>query len=187
MTTRALIQLLTLALLFVAACGGGGAKSPPEVDRVVEAVRANNHQALVDMVGYQQLACSNASVATGEVPRCRFGEAEGTVVEVVRYGGCEGAYLRRDDVPNAIQHLLDPRPQVYAAFKAPEDWAQGDYAVVLTSSEQGRPVATELVLENGKIVVLDFGCGETPQQRTEGIDRARFVLGPFEASDTPGG
>lgn len=188
MITRAPLLLVCLpAVLALAACGGGGAKSPPEVDRVVEAVRARNEQALVDLVAYTQMPCSNASVTTAETPRCRFGEAEGTSVEVVKYGGCEDSYLRRDDVPNAVQHLLDPRPQVYAAFKAPESWAQGDYAVVLTSSEQGRPVAMELVLENARIVELDFGCGETPEQKTEGIDKGSFVLGPLEPSETPGG
>jgi len=192
MTKRTLLPILALTILLgVVACGGGdgsGPASAPDVDRVADAVTARDVAALLDLVAYQQLACTAQADDAAGPPLCRAGEADGTVVEAVPIvAQCESSYLRPGDVENALDHLVDPRPEVYAAFEVPETWASGEYAVVLSSSEQGRPVATELVIEGGKIVVLDFGCGESPEERIAGIDEDTFVIEPPAPSVTPEG
>lgn len=182
MTGRTWFALLVVIMALAgAACGGGsGGGGAPEVDAVVEAVRARDESALVNLVGYRQMPCTSAEVSTAPAPRCRLGEEEGALVEVVKFAGCEDAFLRVSDVPNAVQHLLDPRPEVYAVFRAPPDGGEGDHVVVLTSSAQGRPVATGLVLEDGKIVSLDFGCGETPEEKVAGVPAESFIIKPSQ-------
>ena len=191
MTRTILPALAFTVLLGVAACGGGDGSGPgsvPDVDRVADAVKARNVPALFGLVAYEQLACTpQADGATG-APLCRAGEADGTVVDAVRIAiQCQDSYLRPGDVENALQHLVDPGPNVYAAFKVPETWESGEYAVVLSSSGQGRPVAAELVIEGGKIIALDFGCGESPEEKVAGIEKDAFVIEPSEPTATPEG
>lgn len=176
--------VLGLLISFVA-CGGGddGPDSVPEVDRVAAAVQTGDGDVLLGLIGYQQVACA-AIPGYGALPvPCRAGEEEGALVNMVQMAQCEGAYLRPGDVENALRHLLDPRPAVYAAFEAPETWESGEYAVVLTSSQQGRAVASQLVIEGG--VLLDFGCGETPEEKIADIDEGSFLIEPAEPSATP--
>jgi hypothetical protein len=124
------------------------------------------------------------SRATGP-PACRFGEAEGTLVVVVPLAQCEASYLRSGDVSNALEHLLNPEPEVYAAFPIPASATGiaaaepvGEYVVVLSSDEEGAPLGRRLVIEGGKVVLLDFGCGEPPEQMVEGVDDASFLIPP---------
>lgn len=42
-----------------------------------------------------------------------------------------------------------------------------------------------MILEGGKIVHLDFGCGETPEEGIAGIHQHSFVVQPIEPSATP--
>ncbi len=188
MILRALAPAALFALLVaLAACGGGddGPGPVPDVDRVAAAVQTRDSATLLGLIGYQQVACSTAPPDVGGPPSCRAGEDDGALVDVVQVAQCEGAYLRPVDVENALQHLLDPGPSVYAAFEAPETWESGEYAVVLTSSEQGRAVASQLVIERGKIVLLDFGCGETPEEKIADIDQGSFLIEPAAPSVTP--
>jgi hypothetical protein len=188
------LRPLTLAALFafsaaVAACGSGdnGAAIVPEVEQVTTAVQARDSDALLGLIGYEQVACTTAEHDVGGPPPCRAGEKDGDLVDVVQAATCQGTYLRPSDVPNTLQHLLDPRPQVYAAFEAPEAWESGEYAVVLSSSQQGTVVASQLVIEGGKIILLDFGCGETPEEKIAGIEPGSFVITPVKPSSTPEG
>jgi hypothetical protein len=188
MTLRPAAPVAVLALLIsLVACGGGDddADTVPDVDRVAAAVQTRDSAALLGLIGYEQVACTTARPDVGGPPPCRAGEEDGALVDVVQAAQCEGAYLRPGDVENALQYFLDPRPVVYAAFEAPEMWESGEYAVVLTSSQQGRAVASQLVIEGGKIVLLDFGCGETPEEKIADVDQGSFLIEPAEPSATP--
>ncbi len=71
---------------------------------------------------------------------------------------------------------------MYAAFPIPATASAvepvGEYVVVLSSNEEGAPPGRRLVIEGGKVVLLDFGCGESPEQMVEGIDDADFLIPP---------
>lgn len=182
--------ILLFGLFGIAACGGGGGDDAPEsvsdVDNVVAAVEARSVETLGKLVGYRQEACTSQPRENDGPPACRFGEAEGTLVEVVPFAQCENSYLRSGDVPNALEHLLDPEPEVYAAFPIPASVPAtasavepvGEYVVALSSDEDGAAVGRRLVIEGGKVVVLDFGCGEPPEQMIEGVDDANFIIPP---------
>ncbi len=100
---------------------------------------------------------------------------------------CQDSFLRPGDIQNALEHLLNGKPGLYATFKAPKTWESGEYGIVISSSEQGRPVASEPVVLHGKISVIDFGCGESPEEKVSGIDKDLFILRPGEPSETPKG
>ena len=177
---------LLAALIAVAACGGGGGddapKSVSDVNNVVAAIDGRSVETLGELVGCRQEACTSQPGDAGGPPACRFGEAEGTLVVVAPSAQCEAPYLRSGDVPNALEHLLDPEPEVYAAFPIPATASAvepvGEYVVVLSSNEEGAPPGRRLVIEGGKVVLLDFGCGESPEQMVEGIDDADFLIPP---------
>lgn len=189
---------LLVVLMGVTACSDSGGddarESVPDVDNVVEAVEARDVDALGELVGYRQEACTWQPGDDGRSLACRFGEAEGTLVAVVAYVQCEESYLRSGDVPNALEHILNPEPAVYAAFSAPAA-APGslaasaaepiwEYAIVFSSDEAGTPLGRRLVIQGGKVVLVDFGCGEAPEQMVEGIDESRFIIPP-KGGQTP--
>lgn len=184
MIRRAAFPALLCALLVIIGACGGGTDRVPVVERVADAVESRDSSALLDLIGYHEVACTTGEPGP-QVPPCRAGEEDGALVDAVRMAQCEGAFLRPADVPNALEHLLDPQPEVYAAFKAPDTWDSGDYAVVLSSSTPAGRVASQLVIEGGKIVLLDFGCGESPEEKITDIDEDSFVIEPSEPSATP--
>jgi hypothetical protein len=188
MTKRAApLAFILAALTALTACGGGddSGRSNADVDRVTEAIAAGDSQALADLMQYTQVACTTDEPAPGGPPSCRAGEEAGTPVDVVQASDCDSTYLRPGDVPNALQHFLNSSPEVYAAFEAPGD-APDRYEIVLSSSRQGGTLASGVVVEGGRIVLLDLGCVETPQERVAGVSPEAFVISPAEPSPTPG-
>jgi hypothetical protein len=183
---RALPAILVGALLaLLAACGGGddGPQSVSEIDSVAEAVRTRNSQAILDMMQYEQVACTTDDTGFGGPPACLQGEEEGALVDVLQAGDCQTAYLRPDGVPNALQHFLNPGPETYAAYEVAD--SPGRYEIIFSYVQQGRILASRIVLLEGKIVFLDLGCTETPEEKIAGIDADAFIIEPSVSSPSP--
>ena len=164
----AILSGLLLILVAVAsACGGGdgtGRTGVPQVDAVVKAVLSGDEQALRAFVRYTPVACSTASAIGVEL--CRPGEPNGTLVDALPAAQCEGHYIRPDGIDQALGYLLAGKPKLYGVYHgSPSTWLPGDYTAVFSveGPEPGQVFGMELIIDDGAIASIDFGCGESPE------------------------
>lgn len=203
MTMARLLLTTVLALLVFNACddeGGGGddttatvvatttpastatpAATPPtsigipEVDAVIDAVLSGDTAALRDLIRFSPVPCRTTSDVGGPPP-CRPGEADGTEVDVLPIGTCEGEYRRQDDIDSMLE-LLDDMSGLFAVYHgAPESRPPGDYALVFARAFEGEELGVELTVDDGDVVYLKFACGETPAQLADVLGLTEQVL-----------
>ena len=159
--------LLVLAAS-AAACGDGDSSvrtGVPEVDAVVEAVLSGDQEALRGFVRYAPVACSIDSQMGVEF--CRPDEEDGTLVDALQLADCEGFYVRPDEIDGTLAYLLGGKPRLYGVYQAsPSTFLPGDYTAVFAveGPEPGQVFGTELLIDDGRIVWIDFGCGQSPEQ-----------------------
>ena len=184
------ITLAALPLLLAAlavACEGddtAGRTGVPEVDAVLQAVLSGDQEALRGFVRYAPVACSTKS-EIGVEP-CRPGEPDGTVIDALRAAQCEGHYIRPDGIDQALGYLLAGKPKLYGVYQgSPSTWLPGDYTAVFSveGPESGQVLGTALLIGDGEIVSIDFGCGVSPEQIAKYLEQQPS---PTPAA-TPGG
>ena len=108
-----------------------------DVDAVLAAVESGDAQSLRDQVRFTKVGCTKAD-GMGGPPKCREGEAEGTLVNVLPFLGPEGSFIYESDLSNFI-----PMPVlgIYAVYSvsdsayAEEAFPAGEYAVMFTTAE----------------------------------------------------
>jgi hypothetical protein len=166
----AILSVLLLLLAAAAACGdgdSGGRSGVPQVDAVVQAVLSGDQEALGRLVRYEAVPCTTGPVQFGGPPECREGEADGTVVDALRVASCEGHYARRDGIEQALGYLVAGKPKLYGVYQgSPSTWLPGGYTAVFSveGPESGQVFGKALIIGDGEIVSIDFGCGESPEQ-----------------------
>jgi len=162
--------LLLLVAAVASACGGGNGPrrtSVPQVDAVVQAVLSGDQEALGRLVRYEAVPCTTGPVQFGGPPECREGEADGTVVDALRVASCEGHYARRDGIEQALGYLVAGKPKLYGVYQgSPSTWLPGGYTAVFSveGPESGQVLGMVLLIDDGEIVSIDFGCGTSPEQ-----------------------
>ena len=175
---RAAVATLVGLLFLLAAggaCGGGEGTSRtvvPEVDAVVQAVLAGDQESLRGFVRYTPVACSTESQIGVEL--CRPGEVDGTLVDALPAAQCEGHYIRRDGIDQALAYLLAGEPKLYGVYLAsPSTSLAGDHTAVFAveGPEPGQVFGMELLIDDGRIVWIDFGCGESPEQLAQQFEQ----------------
>jgi len=188
------IILLAPILTLLAACGGddGGDEATPkaspsptaaetdeaaavvpvEVQAIIDAALSGDQEELLALVQYTTIPCAATPEGIGGPPTCRQGEADGTPVEVLPVGTCEGELRRPDEIDDTPALLSDI--SLYAVYRWPAaQEPPGEYAAMFArTGPTGEVLAVELVIEDGRLVRLKFGCGETPAQLAEfqGLD-----------------
>lgn len=132
----------------------------PEVDHVIELVRARDVDGLVRLVEYQSVACVTARSAGGP-PACLEGESPGTVVTVFPSASCQGLYVR--DARPLITATVSL--ELYGAVHTPGLVRRqpyeplGEYRVV-TAERVGSPrMGRALLVESGRVVAVWNSCG----------------------------
>lgn len=161
----ALLGLLALAAL-VAGCGADGDKRDrtgvPEVDRIIEAILNQDVDALAGLVRYQQEECSTSdSSDIPEPPRCKAGQADGSLVDVFLSGACKPSYVTREEVPDFLSlNVGETELSVYAVYRTESnpglDW---DHRIVFHGPEGREDVrGAEIGVENGGIASFTFPC-----------------------------
>ena len=170
-------MLVGLLLLTAAAAAcqdrdGGGRTGVPEVDAVVQAVLTGDQEALRGFVRYTPVACSTASQIGVEF--CRPDELDGTLVDALPAAQCEGHYIRRDGIDQALASLLAGKPRLYGVYQAsPSTFLTGDYTAVFAveGPEPGQVFGSEFLIDDGGIVWIDFGCGQSPEQLAQQLEQ----------------
>jgi hypothetical protein len=110
-----------------------GAAIPSIVTQVIAAVIADDAAALGKLVDYQQVGCTTA-VGMGGAPKCRPGDAAGTLYRVFPTGRCEGEWIQ--DAQPLLDTLVQRSGALYMAARVtaptpdPEPyWPKGDVLI----------------------------------------------------------
>lgn len=192
------VVVLLACVTALVACGGGSASKPtpvpttqptavptaaptpdatatarrsgiPDVDAVIDAMLSGDDQQQRSLVAFQSMACTATAVGIGPF-YCGEGEPDGTVSDVIPAVYCEGSFIRKDQFG-----FSDPTFSVYAIYD------NGDSRHIILSritAPQGRDLGLDLTLQRGRIVLMTFGCGDSPADMVRNAAPANFLLPP---------
>ena len=147
-----------------------------DLDAILAALLSGDREAIRPLLHFEPTPClaepdepSGFYVAG---PPCRDGETDGTIVEVLKSSVCEGRYDRRE-VLNRRVNSLRTLNQLYAVYEAPPD-SDSEYFAIVSSGEGAMTVR----IASGRIVELNFGCGQSAEGLIEFYQLANVVLPP---------
>jgi hypothetical protein len=160
---------------------GGGISA---VEAIINAARSVDTETLRSFLRTTRVACATDVQGAGGPPICRPGEPDGTLVDVVWFADCEGHWDRLDEVH--LQPLDGSEMEFYGLYEAtarviPEG---ADVVAVFTRTMPGNqipPIGVTVVIDDGAIMGMQFGCGTTAAGFVE-------VLGfgePIEIENAP--
>ena len=148
-----------------------------EVDQIIDIVLAGDINEFRQRIKFSTLGCTHA-MALGGPPKCREGEAEGALVEVLPFLGPEGHFLRRDEITNwpgidvaglyAVYRVSD---EAYSR----KEYPTGEYGIVFRTKDPHTIVT--LQVENGSILRFDSIFGTPPEIDFE-RDAQEIILPP---------
>lgn len=124
-----------------------------QVDAVIDAVLSGDAQAFEAVTKFVPMACTATPVGIGAF-YCQEGEPDGTVTDVLPAAQCEGHFLRRGNFSLPGDTLT-----LYAVVRS-----EAGYGIVfsrLVGPSQAN-WGLRLVIEGGRIVSVNYGCGEAP-------------------------
>ena len=152
----------------------------PEIDAVIAAIMASDVDTRVALVRYTESACTLAD-GLGGPPKCQEGESEGTLVTAFPVLSSEGTQIRPENIHTVFDFSVRGLLAVYrvsdSAIKE-DGWPAGEYGVVFTSEDGNFLHTVTVLMEDGRIVRLDFGMVWPPFESIE--NRAgEFILPPF--------
>jgi hypothetical protein len=151
-----------------------------EIDKVIDAVLNQDIEARLNLVSFLNTACTTAD-GLGGPPKCKPNEVDGTPVISfpVSYG--EGTHVR----PEGIRDVFDFRVRgLFAVYRVPEGaydreyWPAGEYGIVFTSEEGGRPHVITVLVDSDKIVRLIFHVEWPPFELIKQVSDD-FILPPI--------
>jgi hypothetical protein len=137
-----------------------------ELDAIVDAFVVRSNKALLPLLHYSVIPCSHTT-GIGGPPLCRPDQPEDATVEVMPVSSCELELHR----PHEFEKVLVPLVErdLYGVYRSsPEVRFPGDYVIVLSAplSTDGE-AGTEVVIEDGRIVGVDFSCIVPPDDLVE--------------------
>ena len=151
-----------------------------EVDTVLAAVASRDPEKLHKMIKLTTAPCTTVD-GLGGPPKCRSGEAAGTLLEVFPVLGNEGSYLRKNEI-NSLD-VLNVNA-IYAVYRVSQGalnepfYPPGNYIVYFVPREN-EPVVALHVAEGG-IVRIDNLSGDFPANLDMVIkrDTSEVILAP---------
>lgn len=147
-----------------------------DLDAVLAALLSGDRDAIRPLLHFEPTPClAEPDEPSGFYiggPPCRDAEADGTMVEVLKTSVCEGSFARRDRL-NSFLFSLRTLNQLYAVYEAPPD-SDSEYFAIVSSGEG----AMNVRIAGGRIVGLNFGCGQSAEGLIEFFQLANAVLPP---------
>jgi hypothetical protein len=151
------------------------------IDQVLNAVASGDPQAVRAAIEFIDAECTQQE-GLGGPPKCREGEAEGTLVEVLAFLGSEGGHLRKDELENGLAINATGIYAVYevntAVVSSEQYYPVGNY-VILFVDEENRSGTALRIGERG-IVRVDTLFDTSPESLDAMIEReaSRVILAP---------
>jgi hypothetical protein len=151
-----------------------------EIDHILAAVESADIEMLRSLIKFTTAECTQRE-GLGGPPKCREGEAEGTLVEVLPSIGSEGSFTLKDEIENwpgipvaGLYAVYEVSPAVIAEQYYPV----GKYAIVFVSAEN-RP-GISLRIDNGGIVRVDYLFDPSPEAFKAILEREalKVILAP---------
>lgn len=151
-----------------------------EIDNVLAAVASGDGQELRSLIQFTSAQCTQAE-GLGGPPKCRAGESEGTVVEVLPFLGPEGSFLHKDEIED--WQGIDVTG-LYAIYEVSSDvrveeyYPAGKYAILFVGKD-GQSLIV-LRVSDGRLVRIDYLFDVSPEflQATIRREAAQFILPP---------
>jgi hypothetical protein len=134
-----------------------------EIDTIIAAVATGDVSTLRPLIQFTAAKCTTRE-GLGGPPKCREGEAEGTLVEVLPFIGPEGGFLRKQEIADwqgVNASGLYAVYQVSAAVSSEQYYPVGEQAVLLAGKENAP--STALRISKGKIVRVDTIFDTSPE------------------------
>lgn len=188
---RSVTRILLLTVLFLSACSSPMAAASegyplntttgnPDIDNVLAAVASGDPQEQRALIQYTTAPCTRKK-GLGGPPKCREGEAEGTMFEVLPFISSEGGFLRKEEIDN--WRGIDPAA-LYAVYRVSQNaldeqyYPQGDYIAFFIARES--QTVDALHITDGRIVRVDTLFGEVPDSLKTIIERdtSEVILAP---------
>lgn len=147
------------------------------VDEVLTAVESGDAQSLRDLIRFTTVGCTNAE-GMGGPPKCREGEAEGALVNVLPFLGPEGSFIYESDLPNFLPMQVLGIYAVYSvsgSAYSEEAYPAGEYAVMFTTEED--QVFIVYQIREG-IVRIDTVFSPSTRDTVFQRDASELVLAP---------
>ena len=148
-----------------------------DVDAVLAAVESGDAQSLRDLVRFTTLACTKAD-GMGGPPKCREGEEEGTLVNVLPFLGPEGSFMHESDMLNFIPMQALGIYAVYSVSDsayAEEAYPAGEYAVMFTTAEDQIFIVYQI---RQGIVRIDTVFSSSTRDTVIQRDASELILAP---------
>jgi hypothetical protein len=152
----------------------------PNLDWILDSVLLGDPPLTLDLVLLTTTACETTE-GLGGPPKCEPGEPEGTLVQGLPVSYGEGTFLRAKNAQSALNFsVLD----LIAVYRVPDTayqadyWPAGEYGIVFTTGDGGFLHVITLILEDGKIVRIDFTPMAPSDLTWAPIDD--FVLPPLD-------
>ena len=143
-----------------------------DLDAIIEGFVSHDTKPLLSLLRYTTVPCTHAG-GLGGPPACRPDQEEGTPVERMPVSSCELEWRPPHEFERTLASLV--MADIYGVYRATSEvYFTGDYVIVLSDPEM--TIGTEVVIEDGRIVAVDFSCVLPPEELVElhGLDEALF-------------